>query len=138
MGLMSLGPIPPYNNPPIQPYHYRPRRFVIASITLGQETMVTTNDPMDYVIGQLIRLLIPPGFGCVQLNELTGYVVDIVDAYNVIVTIDSSIDVNQFISATSKQQPQIIPVGDVNNGVISNTGANIPITGVLGAFINIS
>jgi hypothetical protein len=135
---MSLGPIPPYTNPPIQPFNYEPRRFIISAVSLGQNTLVTATKNMDYVIGQLVRLLIPNGYGCTQLDGTYGYVIEIPSVNQVLVAIDSSSNVNQFIDISGRQQPQIIPVGDVNSGVISNNGVNVPSTAVPGAFINIS
>lgn len=133
------GPRPPYSNPRIQPYNYQPRRFVITGVTLGRETLVTTDVPLDYVVGQLVRLLIPPRFGCVQLTQRTGYVVDIPEPNQVLLDIDSSTNVNNFFNASDDaQQPQIIAIGDVNSGVISPIGPRVPSTAIPGAFINIS
>ena len=78
-------PIPPYSNPPIQPQFYQPGRFVISNITLGQTTTVTVlptsfntvSTPLNYVVGQLVRLLIPNGYGCTQLNNIPAYVLSI-------------------------------------------------------------
>lgn len=132
------GPTPPYQNVPIQPQNYVPRQFFISNVTLGQQTTVTTTVNLNYVIGQLCRLLIPPYSGCYQLNELTGYVVSIPMPNQVVLTIDSSVGVNQFTSSSNSNQPQIVAVGDINSGVISNTGANIQFESIPGAFINVS
>jgi len=70
-------PIPPYQNLPIEPQNYQPSRFVISDITLGQTTIVTTTEDNNYVIGQLVRLIIPETYGCRQLNESQGYVLSI-------------------------------------------------------------
>lgn len=135
---MSIGPTPPYNNPPIQPLNYKPRRFVISDVTLGQMTLVTTTLPMNYVIGQLVRLLIPKGYGCVQLNQVSGVVLSIPAPNQVLISVDSSTNVNEFLNISGTQVPQIIPVGDFNSGVISPIGPSVPSTGIPGAFINIS
>jgi hypothetical protein len=50
----------------------------------------------------------------------------------------NSQNINPFVTSTSPNQPQIVPVGDVNNGIISATGRNIPTTNIPGSFINIS
>ena len=136
---MSSGPVPPYSNPPIQPQNYMPSRFVISDITLGISTTVTTELPMNYVVGQLVRLLIPQGYGCVQLNGFYGYVIGIPAPNQVILNIDSSIQIfNEFINFNGRTPPEIIAIGDINSGIISSTGRNMPETTVPGAFINIS
>src|ERR1017187_3065106 len=87
-GIISY-PTPPYSNPPIEPQYYKPRNFVITSVTLGLTTLITTSENNNYVIGQEIRLVIPPLCGCRQLNGLTGFVTSIPLANEVIVTIPS-------------------------------------------------
>lgn len=134
---LQLGPTPPWNNPIPQPQFYNPSQFFISGITLGWNTTVTTTKNMNYVIGQLIRLLIPNGFGCIQLNQQTGYVISIPASNQVVVTINSSQNVDQFISATLNTQPQIVAVGDINQGV-TNTGRTNNQTYIHGSFINVS
>ena len=89
MSIPYPGPVPPYTNPPIQPENYQPRRFVISNITLGQTTLVTTLINHDYVVGQLCRLIIPPSYGCSQLNETSGYVISIPASDQVVLDIYS-------------------------------------------------
>jgi hypothetical protein len=133
-------PIPPYQNVPINAGYYQPSQFVISGISLGVITTVTTTLNTNYVIGQTVRLIIPPPFGCRQLNGLTGQVLSII-ANQVMVLIDSSHNVDAFIMASyNTEQAQILAIGDVNNGITSTTGENIysvPVT-IPGAFVNIS
>lgn len=131
------GPIALYNNLPIQPQNFQPRRFVIENIEIGITTLVTTAVNHNYVIAQQVRLLIPQGWGCTQLNELDGFVIGIPAADQVIVDINSS-QFNQFISITSPQQPQILAIGDVNTGDINANGRSPTATFIPGSFINIS
>lgn len=105
---------------------------------------MTTFLDMNYVVGQEIRLLIPPTFGCRQLNGLTGIILSIL-ANQVTVSIDSSQNVDEYIASSDLvQSAQIVAIGDVNNGQISSTGEVILPNGgntntqVPGAFINIS
>ena len=131
------GPQALYNNVPIEPQFYEPSRFVISDITLGATTLVTTTEDNNYVIGQLCRLIIPPGYGCRQLNEVSGYVDSIPDTNQVILLIDSS-GGNPFISADLRQQPQILAIGDINNGTTNATGRKNTATFVPGSFRDIS
>jgi hypothetical protein len=131
------GPIAPYSNVPIEAQFYQPSRFVISNVTLGTTTIVTTTVNHNYVVGQLVRLLIPPQYGCFQLNEKTGYVIRIPAANQVEVIIDSSTNVNSYIAATAPNSPEIIAVGDINSGP-TNMGRTNNITYISGSFLNIS
>ena len=137
-GTVISYPIPIYQNVPIQSYYFLPSQFYILDITLGAQTTVTATIDMNYVIGQLVRLLIPASSGCFQLNGRKGYVISIPSANQVIIDIKSSVGVDAFTVTSSIDQPQIIAVGDVGNGYTSTTGKNIPLVTIPGSFINIS
>jgi|SRR6188508_892265 len=137
-GVISF-PIPLYQNVEIHTEYYQPRRFVIEDIDLGLTTLVTTTEDHDYVIGQLIRLIIPAQFGSYQLNEVEGYVISIPNLDEVEVDIDSLRNVDPFISATvTTAAPQILAIGDINTGAINSNGRRDNITYIPGSFINIS
>ncbi len=133
-----VGPVPPFNNPAIQAYYYQPSVFDISAVSLGALTTISTSVNHNYVIGQLIRLIIPPSFGCRQLNERQGQVVSIPAANQVIVNIDSSQNVDSYIASSATTVAQILAIGDISNGYTSSTGINIPSVTIPGAFINIS
>jgi hypothetical protein len=132
------GPIAYLNNLPINPQYYEPRVYFIETITLGATTTVTTTVDHDYVIGQLCRLIIPPQNGCIQLNESQGIVIQIPSSDQVVLNIDSSRNVSQFQTSSAKTQPQILPIGDYNEGAINSQGRINNITFIPGSFINIS
>lgn len=96
VGTVISAPTPAYANLPIEPQFYQPSRFEISDITRGLTTTITTTADMNYVVGQQIRLLIPSIFGSYQLNNLSGYVLDIPTSDSVVVSIDSS-QANAFI-----------------------------------------
>lgn len=139
-GTVLSPPIPIYQNLPPEPQFYNPSRFVISDVALGQTTTVTTTINHNYVINQLIRLLIPSYFGCYQLNELLGNVISIPNPNQVIVTIDSSRNVDPYIasSITSPSVAQIVAVGDYNYGQIVPTGRIQENTNIPGSFLNVS
>jgi hypothetical protein len=130
-------PIPPFQNLPIQAQYYEPSRFVITAITLGPTTTVTTSVNHNYVVGQQVRLIIPPSFGCSGLNDKDGFVIAIPNPNQVIINI-SSIGNNTFIVISAKTQAQILAIGDVNSGPINANGINPTTTFIPGSFINIS
>lgn len=133
------GPQAPFNNVPIHAEYYQPSDFVITAISLGVSTTITTSVNHNYVIGQLVRLHIPDNYGCIQLNEATGYVLSIPAANQVVVAIDSSLGVNQFKANPTygPTKPQISAIGDTNSGPINTSRVN-QTTFISGSFINIS
>jgi len=135
---LPIYPTSAYQNPPIEPQNYQPSQFFISAVSLGINTTVTTTVNHNYVIGQLVRLLIPYGYGCRQLNQQEGYVLSIPAANQVLISLDSSKNVDNFTNPGYRQQPQIVAVGDVNTGIISSIGTNIPTTNIPGAFIDVS
>jgi hypothetical protein len=136
-GVISY-PIPPYQNVPIDSDAFQPSMFFISGVTLGATTTITTTTNMNYVLGQLVRLLIPPYSGCRQLNQREGFVISIPSSNQVVVNIDSSQFVDAFKSSTAPTQPQIVAVGDVNNGFTNPNGAQNVLTSIPGSFQNIS
>lgn len=132
------GPIAYLNNVPINPQWYSPRQQFISNISLGQTTTVTMTTETKYVIGQNCRLIIPPGSGCRQLNEVQGNVISIPSSNQVVLDIDSSQNVDSFISITGSTLAQILPIGDVNQGAINSNGRIQNGTFIPGSFIDIS
>ena len=135
-----IGPIAPESNPPIMPQYFVPWAFVITAISLGYPTVVTMTIPpittLNYTIGQLVRLIIPPANGCRQLNQQVAYVLAVTPPNQVSLDLNSS-GGNQFIATSTGQNPQIIAVGDINSGP-TNTGRSGNTTFIPGSFINIS
>ncbi len=133
-----VGPIAYLNNLPINANYYAPQFFFIQAITLGATTTVTTTVNHDYVIAQECRLIIPPLNGCFQLNDVQGTVIQIPAANQVVLNIDSSRNVNPFVTSSAKTQPQILAIGDYNEGAINAQGRSSTSTFIPGSFINIS
>jgi len=140
---ITSSPIPPYSNPPIEPQFYQPSEFAISALSFGVTTIVTTVVNHNYVIGQLIRILIPSKYGSRALNEQLGNVITIPAPNQVEVAINS-IGTDPFIASPtfvpfqSRTLPQIVAVGDYNSGYINPTGRVTATTAIPGSFINIS
>jgi hypothetical protein len=130
-------PIPAYSNVPIHPEYYQPRFNFINTVTRGQTTVVTTTVDQDFVIGQLVRFIIPQPFGIRQLNQRQGYVISIVSSTQIEVDIDSS-KMDAFTTSSFTTQPQILPIGDVGTGQQNINGRTQNVTYIPGSFINIS
>ena len=134
VGTVVSYPIPLYANVVIEADFYEPSRFVITAISTGATTTVTTSVAHNYVIGQLVRLLIPRLYGAQQLNQQTGYVLSIPSTTQVVLAIDSSF-ANAFIAnpltATITNATQANPcVLTASNSF--RTGNSIDISGVVG------
>ncbi len=136
-------PKPAYSNPPIQPQYYAPNSFTIASLRIGPTTSVSMKQTFygstnNFVVGQLVRLLIPSFYGSYQLNNQIGYVIDIPGMNQVTLDINS-LGSNAFIPTPvyGPTLPQIVAIGDVNTGQI-NIGRTGNLIFVPGSFINIS
>ncbi len=131
------GPIAPYSNVPIQAGFYAPNQFFISAISLGQTTVITTSVDHNFVISQEIRLIIPPSFGCRQLNEQSGFVLSIPASNQVRVSI-YSLGGDSYIASTATTKAQILPIGDISNGQINSNGRVNSSLNIPGSFINIS
>lgn len=136
------GPVPPYNNPPIHPEYFQPSNFTISSITslttttTQVETLVTNN----YVVGQLVRFHIPNGYGILQLNGLSAYVLSLTSPTIFVVDIGIT-NFDPFVTPSpplSYQNPQVSAIGDHNFGKGQLLGATYEQLTIQGAFQNIS
>lgn len=138
-GFPFSGPQAPESNPPINPQYYQPSRFVISAITEGTSTTVTTLVDHNYVIGQLVRLLIPPTYGAQGLDEQQAYVTSIPALNQVVLNINSK-GMNPFIPSPvfGPTPPQIVAIGDINSGQINDEGRINNLTYIPGSFIDIS
>jgi hypothetical protein len=97
----------------------------------------------NYVIGQLVRLIVPSKYGTYQLNEQSGIVISLPASNQVEININSK-NYNAFVANPtiypfqSKTPPQIMAIGDFNSGVINNLGNMMTGTAIPGSFQNIS
>jgi hypothetical protein len=137
-GVISY-PRPAFQNLPIHAEYYIPSEFAISNVSLGLTTLITTIKDLNYVIGQEIRLIIPPSFGCRQLNEKRGYVLSIPSPNQVQVSVDSSQNVDPYIaSSDTTVTAQILAIGNVNSGATNFHGRNCNLTFIPGSFRDIS
>lgn len=137
------GPIAPQNNPAIAPQYFQPSNFPITAISTGSSTTITVGTAfgmsMNYVVGQTVRLIIPPEYGAEQLNGQQGQVTSIPSSDQVVVNINS-LNINPFnpSPSVSYSGPQIIAIGDVNSGISNATGRDVKNSLLPGSFENIS
>lgn len=132
------GPVPPYTNPVPNPQYYKPSVFDISSITRsGEQAIIVTSLPNNYVVGQLVRFLIPKYWGMWQLEGLSAYIT----AINSNVSFTANINISTFDSFTTPsispiyQVAQVNAIGDQN---ITSAPVNNNVLSISGAFVNIS
>ena len=139
MGTYFGPPTPAYNNPPTKPQSFKPSKFSVSNIQLGITTTVTTAQNDNYVIGQLVRLVIPSPYGCRQLNEVSAYVIGLPTANQIVLNVDSrSFDSFNATPTYGPTPPQIVAIGDVNTPNPSSQGRVSVALTIPGAFQNIS
>lgn len=129
--------IAPQRNPPITPWYYIPRAAFIASIVQGQTTTVNTVHSQNYVVGQIVKILLNSNNGCRGLNNREFIVISVPSSTQVILDVNSLLE-TPFVLTASNTEPQIVPVGDYNSGAINNQGRVNNSTYIQGSFINIS
>jgi len=137
--MFNPGPIAPESNPPIHPEYYEPRLSFIAQIDLGENTIITTVDANDFVLGQQCRLIIPRQYGTFELNEKSGLIISILSSTEFVLNI-YSVGYNNFSipSIIPPCRAQVVPIGDINSGISEQVGPITPVVTIPGSFINIS
>jgi hypothetical protein len=101
---------------------YKPAMRIISNITNDFPAQVTTTFNHNYITGLVVRLLVPTGYGMVQVNQLSGSITVTGDT-----TFTIDIDTRYFSPYTTPaspddyQYPQTIPFGEVNSSLLSST-----------------
>ena len=107
---------------------FYPRRRVPTIITQAAQAVVTTSVQHDYTVGQQVRFRIPPQWGMIELDGLTGTII----ARNIAVgtgnnTFTVDIDTTGFtafvlpLTAAAPFTPaEVVPVGETANALYAN------------------
>lgn len=109
---------------------FSPRMSLIAAISLAANAVVTTTTDHGLISGEIVRLVIPPGFGMQQANGLTSSIAVITDTTFVTGINTTSFD-SYVVPAPSPQLPtcgQVIPIGEVNSMITAATRNVLPLT----------
>lgn len=135
----NIGPQSGERNPPITADYYSPQLAVISSISSISQfaTQVVTTEENEFVVGQIVRFIIPARDGMVQLNERQAIVTSITNSTTFIVDIDTT-KMGTFNASTNTfQDPFVVPVGDINSGAINSSGRINNLLYISGSFKNI-
>lgn len=94
---------------------YQPAMRLISTITQAENAVVTTTFAHDYIDGEIVRMIIPRGFGMRQLDKKTAPITVLSDT-----TFSIPIDTREFdaystpsSSPNDKQCAQVIPIGEI-------------------------
>ncbi len=103
---------------------FQPAYRVITAITQANPATVTTSFAHDYFTGDIIRLLIPTGFGMVQADKLFGNI-------TVTSTTQFTIPINTiafdaFSDPSNGQISQSVPIGEINSTLFGATENTLP------------
>lgn len=95
---------------------FQPAMRIITNITNDFPAIVTTSFAHQYTTGLIIRLILPPGFGMSQANQLFSDIT-VIDTTTFTINLDTTY-FQPFVTPDSpKQYPQAIPTGEVNSTV---------------------
>jgi len=93
---------------------YKPAMRAIANITNGFPALVTTETDHNYIDGLIVRLVIFPGYGMQQANQLVGTATTN-DAVSFYVDIDTTYFDPYTTPSSTPQTCQVVPVGEINS-----------------------
>lgn len=125
---------------------FNPAVAVIEDIVNGDETLIVTKNNHTFVVGQSVRIIIPPAmratmtqpaydYGMPEINGMLGNIISIDPAFpdQFFIDIDSTFFQAFTEPASQPQLAQAIPVGELNsqlNGAVKNIlGPPFPLAG---------
>ena len=95
----NIGPLAAERNPPITPQYYSPNIATLSTITSISRfsTKIVTTADNEFVVGQLVRFVIPIQDGMRQINGRQAYITSLDNATTFYVQLDS-VDFDTFNS----------------------------------------
>lgn len=107
---------------------FQPARRIISAISSAVVPTVTTTTNHDYITGEIVRFIIPEGYGMTALNEKLA-TITVTGNTTFTFNIDTT-NFDPFITPTefplNRQCAQIIPVGEVNSTFAAATKNVLP------------
>jgi len=95
---------------------FQPAMRIITNITNGFPAIVTTSFAHQYTTGLIVRLILPPGYGMSQANQLFSDIT-VIDATTFTINIDTRLFQPFEPFSLQSQYPQSIPTGEINSTV---------------------
>jgi hypothetical protein len=104
---------------------YQPAMRIITNITNAYPATVTTSFAHQYSTGLVVRLVLPPGWGMVQANQLSSDIT-VTSSTTFTINLDTTL-FNIFTTpASPTQYAQSIPIGEINSTVYLATANVLP------------
>jgi hypothetical protein len=116
---------------------YQPAMRIVTAITQSNPTTITTSFPHNYGTGLVVRIDIPPGFGMQQINQQVADIV-VTGATTFTMPIDTTSYDPLVVPSTYReaaQQPQVVPVGEINDILTQATRNVLPLTLLIASII---
>jgi len=103
---------------------FQPARRIISAITNANPAAIQTSFDHDYFTGDIVRLIIPEGFGMWQADKLVG-TVTVTGGDTFTINIDTT-SFDSFSDPDNGRVAQIIPVGEVHSSLDGATKNTLP------------
>jgi hypothetical protein len=104
---------------------FQPALRIITNITNGFPATITTSFAHQYATGLVVRLVLPPGYGMTQANQLFSDIT-VTSPTTFTINIDTT-HFQPFVTpGSSSQYPQAIPTGEINSTVYLATKNVLP------------
>lgn len=100
---------------------FQPAMRLITALSIAATATVTTSFDHDYLVGLVVRLLIPSEFGMIQVNQELGTIIDVPTTDSFVIDIDTR-GFDTFIIPVPEEWfindfPSVVPVGEVNSSL---------------------
>lgn len=99
---------------------FQPAMRIITNITNASHAVVTTSFNHDYFTGDIVRIYIPKDYGMQEINRLFAPIT-IIDDTNFYIDINTNNFSVFTIPVAYEEQPQVVPIGEVNSTVYGAT-----------------
>lgn len=109
------------------PAIFYPRRRFVITISQAAQAVIETSVEHGYTLGQEVRIHVPAAFGMVEMDGLSGTIVDIANPFEFTLNIDSSAFTAftfPLAAAVPFTPAEVVPFGE-DTGIALSEGADI-------------
>lgn len=110
---------------------FNPALATIVAVQNAEFPAVVTSFPHTFIVGQYLKFVVPPEYGMIQLNGLTGLIVEVPSASSVRIDINTTGFDTWILPVAPLQSAQAVPAGQVATQFY---GANVNILSPLPTF----
>lgn len=113
------------NNGAVADPDFQPSMRVITAITNANPAGITTSFDHDFFVTDIVRIIIPRGFGMAQINNRVVQIVEITSPTTFTIAIDTS-DFDVFNDPGNNQFAQVIAIAEDNDTLYGATRNTLP------------